>query len=227
MPLRNRDPRYFYGGFCRARTFGRHRLLSFAPASFGARISATLLSENNVGAYASGRREYLDAHGHRPGRSHSSQTKAGLLGNTHPFHVRLLYLRSLVRRTRDTALLFQRRSSSVFFPFGGSRDPAFNAQRDGRLHPWRGAFELEIQPRGILDPFGGLRSPSDEPFDALAGRLAQTHLLPDETSIESDLLTMSTSKIKTWAATALKYLFFMFFLGLLAAILYAAELLRR
>lgn len=38
---------------------------------------------------------------------------------------------------------------------------------------------------------------------------------------------MSTQKIKTWAVVALKYLFFAFFLGLLAAVLYAAELLRR
>jgi hypothetical protein len=34
-------------------------------------------------------------------------------------------------------------------------------------------------------------------------------------------------KIKVWAVSALKYMFFMFFLGMLAAILYAAELLRR
>ncbi len=38
---------------------------------------------------------------------------------------------------------------------------------------------------------------------------------------------MNTPKVKTWAVIALKYLFFVFFLGLLAAILYAAELLRR
>ena len=37
---------------------------------------------------------------------------------------------------------------------------------------------------------------------------------------------MSIKKIKTWAVLTLKYLFFVFFLGLLAAILYAAQLLR-
>jgi hypothetical protein len=38
---------------------------------------------------------------------------------------------------------------------------------------------------------------------------------------------MRMKKIKTWAAIISKYLFLAFFLGLLAAILYAAQLLRR
>jgi hypothetical protein len=37
---------------------------------------------------------------------------------------------------------------------------------------------------------------------------------------------MNIKKIKTWTALGLKYLFFVFFLGLLVAILYAAQLLR-
>jgi hypothetical protein len=38
---------------------------------------------------------------------------------------------------------------------------------------------------------------------------------------------MSSKKIKALAVIALKYLFFAFFLGLLAAIPYTAQLLRR
>jgi hypothetical protein len=37
---------------------------------------------------------------------------------------------------------------------------------------------------------------------------------------------MSMKKIKTWTILGLKYLFFVFFLGLLVAILYAAQLLK-
>jgi hypothetical protein len=38
---------------------------------------------------------------------------------------------------------------------------------------------------------------------------------------------MNIKKIKVWAEAILKYLFFVFFLGVLIAILYAAQLLRR
>jgi hypothetical protein len=38
---------------------------------------------------------------------------------------------------------------------------------------------------------------------------------------------MNIEKIKAWTVLALKYVFFVFFLGMLAAILYAAQLLRR